>query len=478
MALSFPRIIMLIPKGDDQTVAVTGAGVYDVPDAVYLDIEQSYFNPMGKIEVEAAHVDTRYVHLRFTHTNKYWSQRNAEDRFIVAVSKEPEEDVTKISCTMFEPVTSAAGDGTFQLIHAQSGGRVVVDLATRFVVTSNSSPPDPTSLYADTFGFVDWETIVKVPQNVAFKGYNGKYVQAFFRDGKPFLQFSSDDPNEQASGFQVMQPQQGGRYYVIKSNGTGKLWRADPAGNWILADMNPDADNTTNTAVKFQAFKLDDPNIIALKNISTNSFCRIFTGPGGVTNCLSASSPNIIRDARLEVRELVSKRSITNVRYRIEDARVFNQAPFLAGEFTLYNKSDKEVPLEGTVKYEDEKSYTFSRGFSSTVGVTTTVETGLPFIAKGEISFSLSLTGELKWESTKIEKFKVTAKGSVPVPPRSKALIKYVGTKGSCTIPYSYTQEDTLSFNGNIVTTPQNDGIYKCENCYNFGFVVDKVTPL
>lgn len=47
--------------------------------------------------------------------------------------------------------------------------------------------------------FVDWNSLVKMPANVAFKGYNGKYI----RDWNDFLQLASEDPNNETSGFKV-----------------------------------------------------------------------------------------------------------------------------------------------------------------------------------------------------------------------------------------------------------------------------------
>lgn len=73
---------------------------------------------------------------------------------------------------------------------------------------------------------------------------------------------------------------------------------------------------------------------------------------------------------------------------------------------------------------------------------------------------------------------KVSAKGVVRVPARSKALVYYVGTMGTCDVPFSYTQKDRSATDGRIVYSNFTDGIFTGVNCYNFQFVIHKTTPL
>lgn len=166
-------------------------------------------------------------------------------------------------------------------------------------------------------------------------------------------------------------------------------------------------------------------------------------------------------------------RKIYNVIYRMGDARIYGETPFLAGTTTLTNNKDQVDTMSVEITYQDQKSYTFSRGFSLKAGVTTTIETGVPFVAEGKIEVSFEISGSFQWDTTTTTTTSVTAQGSVPVPANSTVTVHYVGTRGTCNVPYSYTQQDQSSTTGEITYYDQTDGIYHGVSYYNFDFVVE-----
>lgn len=118
--------------------------------------EHGTMNPMARIEIEAAKAHN-YIHLRFSHTNKYWELMGDN---LVAVSSRPDEDTRSPTCTMFEPVF--VFDGVCTFYHVQSGGGVQMEASTyRYLVKNNVS--------TSRFSFVETETLVKLPKQVAFK---------------------------------------------------------------------------------------------------------------------------------------------------------------------------------------------------------------------------------------------------------------------------------------------------------------------
>ncbi|XP_041995602.1 natterin-1-like [Salvia splendens] len=193
---------------------------------------------------------------------------------------------------------------------------------------------------------------------------------------------------------------------------------------------------------------------------------------------LNAAWQNIYDSGKLVVRELVSQRNIYNVRYRMQDARIYDELPFIAGSSLLDNTSSQEASMSVQIVFQDEKSYTFSHSLSLTAGVETKFQAGVPFIVDGEIKVSFEIDNTLQWDTTTTTTASVTASASVPVPARSSALIEYVGTRGTCDIPYSYTQQDKSSIDGKISYTEQVDGIYKGNSSYNFHFVVKAIQAL
>ncbi|KAH6756793.1 hypothetical protein C2S53_008060 [Perilla frutescens var. hirtella] len=465
MAGALPRFIVL-KQYDLNAYLSFSDKVEDLGFAVLTG--DSVFNTMVKIEVEPSKTgNNKFVHLRFCHSNKYL-QRKDEDGLIIAQSNQPEEDTSKSSCTLFEPTILDTDQGLFHLGHVHSGGRV----ETRGIYLSVNENPgdDPNYYYYDAFFYRDWDTFVKLPERVAFKGDNSSYLKAYWYNSLPYLRFASGDPNNEESvhEFQLMSD----GHVRIKSNHFGKFLRF--GHDWIWADSGDSEGNDTNTL--FWPVKYDD-NTIALRSAGNNNFCRRLTADGK-TDCLNASAATIINEAKLQVQELVIDRKIYNVRYRMEDARIFDEKPFAAGTTNAINRAEGESSIAVAVEYEDQRSYSFSRSMSITAGVTATIEADVLGIVDGSIEFSFEVTGAFEWANTETVTKSVTATGTVPVPGRSVSVVSYVGTVGTCNVPFSYTQQDKSSTDGRVVENEEIDGVYTGVNCYNFSFEILDTQPL
>uniref|UniRef100_UPI00197CF244 hypothetical protein n=1 Tax=Paraclostridium dentum TaxID=2662455 RepID=UPI00197CF244 len=129
--------------------------------------------------------------------------------------------------------------------------------------------------------------------------------------------------------------------------------------------------------------------------------------------------------------------------------------------------------------YEDVKVYTFNRGSSTPAVANTTISAGLPFITGGGIiSVSSQIREEpLQWGIAKTIATSVAVTSQVTVPPKSTVVVRYVGTEGTCTIPYTYTQQDRMS-NGQTVISQHTDGIYNGTSLYGFAFRKDEAQTL
>ncbi|XP_042035013.1 uncharacterized protein LOC121781333 [Salvia splendens] len=304
---SLPRLVVFnVPK------AGTNTYVYRKDDGSVVDGENDKFSELVKIEVERSKTNNERIHLRFSHKNRYW-QKNASDDSIVAVSNKPEEDTTKASCTLFEPVQQS--DNVVYLTHIQTGWRVMLNNSTGGFYVDKNSVGAP-------LGFVDWDTLVKLPKHVAFLGDNGRYLKALGHNGFKYLQFGIDDPNDILSGNEVSLMRDG--HVRIKSDLWGSYWRW--ASNWIYVDSDDVTANNKSTL--FWPVKINE-NTIALRSAGNGLFCKRLT-EDGMESCLNAGVSNITSEARLQVQELVMERKIYNVTYRMEDARIYGEAPYLA----------------------------------------------------------------------------------------------------------------------------------------------------
>ncbi|XP_055960310.1 uncharacterized protein LOC126665679 isoform X2 [Mercurialis annua] len=411
--------------------------------------EENVFEPFAKIMVERAEVNSRFVHLRFCHTNKYWARVSLaqNNSWIRANSNQPEEDTSKLSCTMFEPITLDT-NGTLSFRHVQSGGRVRMNpggSSLNIFVEDGNVP----SVNHISFTFIDWDTLVRLPRYVAFKGFNDMYLQARVINRNNFNQFSSEDPNTETTGYEITLNPNG--FIRVKSNFYDRFWRRSP--NWIWADSTDNIGRDINTL--FWPVKINN-NTISLHN----------------------SVNNITREARLTIEELVLDRSIFNVRFRMEDARIYDEQASIAGIGSPINESEKAATLTITIGYEDTSSFSFSNGLSISAGVETTIRTGFPRIAEGEITVSTEVTKSFEWDRTTEETRKAEAAYEVVVPPKSRVRVHFISTRGTCSVPFSYTQRDRSSTNGNFITTNHIDGIYTGVNYYSFHFEKHAIEPL
>lgn len=459
LPLTLPRMMVLSRD-------LIGCVRYVNESEVSWDSEGSYFEPMTKIVIEKPKNDNtpNVVHLRFGYSNRYWARGDGD--WIVGNSKEPEEDKSNPACTLFylAPFPNML-DPWFSIQHLQSGGYVNISTSSSRIYVD----PDPSKMTATKWLYTDWETLVKMPAHVAFKGDNGKYLTAVSNEGHPYLQFSSDDPNEDRSGYQVQLHPRG--YLRIKSDYFNNFWRRSP--NWIWADSSETSgDNDT----LFWPVKLDD-STIALRNRGNDNFCKPLSVEGK-TDCLNAAVATITKEARLGVSELAQDRKVYNVTYQMEDARIYDQKPYLAEKTTAINNGDEEAQIGVSVTYEDQSSHSFTRSLSVTTGVNITIEADVLGIEKGAVEFMFSVTGEYEWGDTTTTTKSVQATGSVSVPAKSKAVVSYVGTQGTCDVPFHYSQSYTSTTDGRIHTGDEVDGIFTGVNCYDFDFQFDDIQSL
>ncbi|KAH6806478.1 hypothetical protein C2S51_031309 [Perilla frutescens var. frutescens] len=423
----------------------------------------SVVDQLAHIEIERpkdeTHHKNKYVHLRFRHTNKYWCMFNQK---IYATSTLPEEDTSNPSCTLFEPKIIKE---MLYLIHVQSKRVVerVNALGGLDLVNTESLVPEKHG-----FTWVNCNELVKLPKLIAVKGDNGKYLKSVWLKGYPYLQFSSDDPNLKETAHEVhLQPD---GHVCIKSVYFGKYWRRSP--NWIWGDASDEGDKET----LFWPVRLTDGKV-ALRSVANNNFLRRLTTEGK-SDCLNAEASTAVTEARFEIKELVEDRKITNVRFRQDEARVFDERPASGTDTAIIvNKSNTEAQMEAKVSYSKSTTHTFSKSLSLSAGVTASIEAEFPIVT-ASVAVTFTATETHTWDQSKTETKTIEITGTVPVPANSQATVHCMATKGRCSVPFSYTQIDRSSIDGKEETTEHHDGIFEGLTSYNFQLHVAETKPL
>ncbi|KAA8544871.1 hypothetical protein F0562_019734 [Nyssa sinensis] len=422
-------------------------------------------SPYAKYEVEMAKSGRGLVNIRCCYNNKYWVRRPQNPYWIVAEADEPEEDISKWSCTLFDPICVDAT--TIRFRHVQLGHYTCLwrtgDMYDSCLF-AGSNVPDRDQ--CDVCTIIDWESLLILPKHVAFKGDNGYYLSSRMIEGYPYLQFASNDIGDPTVGNEVFTTCDGS--VRIKSNYFGKFWRRSP--NWIWADSDETSSNNSDTL--FWPIKVDN-RVIALRNLENNKFCKRLSTEGK-TDCLNAAISTISREARLEVEELVLSRTIYNVNYRLMDARIYNQSVLTMANGNAINRTQEPSTVEVKLQYTERRSKTWNASVSLKLGIKASIQTGVPLIADGKIEIQAEFKGEYQWGQTDESSTVVETAYTVTVPPMTMVKVSLLATKGSCDVPFSYSQRDTL-INGQQIASTIDDGVYTGINCYNFQYETGQV---
>ncbi|KAM7473270.1 hypothetical protein LguiB_020513 [Lonicera macranthoides] len=418
-------------------------------------------SPYAKYEVEIAKSQSCLVNIRCVYNNKYFVTRSHDDRWIIAGACEPEEDRSKWSCTLFQPVF--IDSKTIRLRHVHLGHYATVQRtgdAFNSCIYAGCVAPDQDQ--KDVFSVIDWESLLILPKHVAFKGDNGKYLSSKWIESHEYLQFISDDIGDPSVGHETFSTSDGS--IRIKSNHYEKFWRRSP--NWIWADTKDSSSNNPDTL--FWPVKIDNNNAVALRNLGNNRYCERLTTEGK-TNCLNAAVSTISKEARMMVEELVLSRDIYNVNYRPLESRIYNERVIVMANGHAVNRSQQPTTVDIKLTYKETRRKTWNTSVSLKTGVETKFSAGVPAIADGVIKVSAEVSGQWQWGTTEELSTTTETVYKVTVPPMSAVKLSLLATEGSCDVPFSYYQRDVLT-NGEPVTYYMDDGVYTGVNSYNFKY--------
>ncbi|KAE8712344.1 hypothetical protein F3Y22_tig00110258pilonHSYRG00201 [Hibiscus syriacus] len=308
------------------------------------------------------------------------------------------------------------------------------------------------------------ELTLVLPRFVALKGDNGQYMCVVEFNRRPHLQFTASDISDPNVAMEIL-PANDGKIR-IRHISSGKFWNL---GNpdFILADADKTSDSDNNTL--FRPFNVNTKSI-AFLNLGNNKFCKRYTG--SLTSGFNAMTDITDFFARLKVEETVTKREISNIKYRLDKSRVYDNETVVLVEKSAINSDPNSSTTEDlTLSYEDVKSNIWKTNLSLKLEAKGTFDiTSFPIIVDGGRVQSLNQGqrgNELDGTMITTTRKKVVHK--VVVPPNTKVVLSLTTTKGKCDVPFTFTQRDTL-INGNTYTTEVEDATYTVSNYYNLQF--------
>ncbi|KAK8682439.1 hypothetical protein V6N13_054827 [Hibiscus sabdariffa] len=422
-------------------------------------------SPYTKFEAEAAKADGLF-HIRSCQNNRYWERnKHPEKYWITATALKKEEDQTKPSCTLFKLVSVDAAMKTVRMVHVQSGNYLCLwrtsQPETDCCVLASYDVYDHQG--CDTFQLIDWSSFLILPKYVALKGNNGKYLCLRHYDSdRPYMQFATDDIGDSTVPLEIFVIDDGS--VRIKPTCTDKFWRRSP--NWIWADSDDTSSNNKDTL--FRPVKVDNKTI-GLINLGNNYFCKRLTTEGK-ESCLNADVPSLTQEAQLTVEEPVLSRDIYDVKYNLDYSRVYDESVIVVTRNSASNYNQESSTLDVKLSYTDTKTSTWKTTFSLKLGAKATMDFSLPLIFEGKIEVSGEVQSGIEWGETKTSTIVVEVVHKVVVPAMTKVTVNLVATKGTCDVPFTYMQRDTL-YDGSTHTSEIEGGTYTGSNYYNINFV-------
>ncbi|XP_012480721.1 uncharacterized protein LOC105795568 [Gossypium raimondii] len=431
--------------------------------------EPTVVSANAKFEVEFA--KDGLVHIRSCTNNKYLerihnlsiTERPNEEYWITITADKPEEDRSKESCTLFKPIVEDFVNQNYRFVHVQSGyylclwsldtselGRGV--LANHNHVAANRD---------DIFKVIDWETLVILPRYVAFKGNNNRFLRLTEVGGQPSLEFSSEDVGGHSVTMKVFYRKDGD--IRIKPVCSDRFWRCSQNRIWVDSDETIVNDKDTH----FRAFKVDSKTI-ALLNVGNDKFCKRYI-TRVTTDILAATDLSITKEAYLRVLEPVLSRTIYNLRYDTENARVYNEKVLVVAQNSATNRTTQANTLDVKLSYSETNTSTWLARFTLDLETKATFQVGVPFIGETGVEISSKYETGIEWGKTKTMTTDMEVTHQVRVPPMTKVTVYLKMTNGTCDVPFVFTQKDSL-YNGFFVTTDVLGNTFTGTNYYNIQY--------
>ncbi|KQK04700.1 uncharacterized protein LOC100836324 [Brachypodium distachyon] len=472
-----------------------------------------------RFDVEPSRLHDGLVHIRCRYNRKYWVARRHDDDgwIVVAGADEPEEDLSKPSCTLIKAVPVVSSDDGGRARAAADAGDQPRDqsvtmtfrmvLAGRLQQAAAAGKDDDGSgrmslsgtgtvgsclcvgrqqqqqVDDDDDGFIIFNLSNSkrlLPRVVAFKGSNGKYLAARTIQGRNHLVFASDDVGDAAVAHEVVYVANDihGRFRVRNRN-LSRLWIRPLNMNWIILAAGAGSSNDDDL---FELLQVGDDSF-ALRSTRTiftpgggpmafsDNFCINQTSPAAaLMNALEAASSTLPREALVKVEAAVMHREISDMVYFLDEARVYDRMPVTMAMADAVNDTSAPTTKRLTISFEETETTQWDATLELTLGYTATMKVGFPKLGLGaQAELSAEFFGSYNWGETVVTTVKKAVEYEVTVPPRTKVSVRVMATKATCDVPFGYIQKDTFT-DGRVETRRKQDGIFTGVNSYNFQF--------
>nr|XP_043635942.1 uncharacterized protein LOC122607090 [Erigeron canadensis] len=439
--------------------------------------EEDIRSPRARFAAEpAGETGRKLFHIRSVFNNKYLVVKqinNSSSSWIVASAKTKEEDVTKGTlCTLFEPELDDATTTTgVRLRHVGTGISATAYYSSPTTDEEGvlqlllSGDDDVGSL--SSFILLDTSELM-LPSPIVFRSQllDGKYLNNIRQNNVTYHQFQSGLYLGSGGLGKRLTPRGGGRYFISDDFG---FWRMT-TGGWLTAVTDE------SSAGEYYFIHIEQDNVFALRPHPGGGLCGSST-EGQLVDCLRVRSM-MTPETNLIVEEIVVKREIKDVVYRLSDARITDET---------IQEMDYEYGTNESQDHDDTMTFKFSatesttRSWSSSVSVNVGVKVEfevnfVPFVTGTKVELSMEAGYAYEWGGSVTRETTREGSYTATIPANKTVKVTMLVAKGICEVPFNYTQRDLTPY-GQWIETLKEDGLFRGSTSYDIHYLKEEATP-
>ncbi|CAN0913835.1 hypothetical protein LINGRAHAP2_LOCUS28180 [Linum grandiflorum] len=439
--------------------------------------DSGVWNPYAKFEVEAAGIGGM-VHLKSSYNQKYLRRASEDqnDPDIAAVADEPEEDISKWSCTLFRFNSNRS-------LEIQYNGRMwplraeevrSLNNAVLLRVNDGMPRPEPPASFGNQFEQYDLDALPTLPDQICLKADNSRYLQVI-RPATGTNQviramFTGNDRRQREAQFRVVRTRLRTVVLVPVAFPDTYLVRTS---NGYVASASSNQTNRRNALLHPVTLNFAGPAAVAFRSVPHPN--RHFMVRRGSDNAFAESDidSGLVAQAEFLIEDTVLGRNLSNIQFLYDNMKILDPTPVAVLTKNVVNGSTvstQEAHL--AFKYSEYQSNhwetTHSWQVGVSVGTTTTISARLPVLKfiKAEATVSVGVEAGYQGEhivgETKEVESEMSTSLTVNVPPKTQSFVHMTVSRAKIRLPYTYTQRE-VRHDGSSVANNKVDGLYEGE---------------
>ena len=149
----------------------------------------------------------------------------------------------------------------------------------------------------------------------------------------------------------------------------------------------------------------------------------------------------INESSEFEILQAAIKNEVIDVQYDIPGGKVREAPPVIALSTDVFNRSDVDVEQTLTYSYEKWTVGTWNNTAGIEIGVKSTFEAGVPFIASAEFEISVTASYSHEWGGEDGKKEIITTSTTILVPAHKKGRATVIVRNAQLDVGFTYTEK-------------------------------------